>query len=329
MLQHGGDIAAAALEFGNPDEQWLDLSTGINPLGWPVPPVPPGFWQRLPSDTSDLVTAAQDYYGFPAPLPVAGSQAAIQALPGVMTGEFGVKRVAIVAPCYQEHIHAWNNASCTVTLVDIQDVESALPLVDLLLLCNPNNPDGRIVEPDRLMQWHRELASRDGWLLVDEAFVDCTPGLSLAGQGAREGLILLRSLGKFFGLAGARVGFVLAAPAITLALEERLGPWCLPGPSAWVATGALRDRPWQAQARRQLPEASARLGGMLRQAGLPVKGATALFLYLQGAGLDGLYKHLGRQGILLRQFPGRDALRIGLPGPEHHWQRLQQALQQL
>jgi len=203
-LEHGGRLRQASAQYGIPLADWLDLSTGINPNGWPVPPISAAAWSHLPEEEDGLLEAAQTYYGTPSLLPVAGSQAAIQALPRLRPPG----RVGIPAPGYAEHGKAWLAAGHRVVPFDPRT--GPPDGLDVILLIHPNNPTGQTYAPDRLLAWHRRLAERDGWLVVDEAFIDATPTLSLAIQGPLQGLVVLRSLGKFFGLAGARVGFVLA-----------------------------------------------------------------------------------------------------------------------
>jgi len=324
-LHHGGRLREAAACYAIPLEQWLDLSTGINPLGWPVPSLPAECWQRLPEADDGLEQAAAAYYGAAQLQAVAGSQAAIQTLPRLRPP----CRVGILAPSYAEHAAAWRCHGHEVVALGTNDIETQLPALDVLLLVNPNNPTGECFTGEQLLAWHEALAARGGWLLVDEAFIDATPGLSLAAYSGRAGLIVLRSLGKFFGLAGARVGFVLAWPALLEQLAARLGPWAVSGPSREVARLALSDRAWQAQTRQCLLRESARLHSLLQEYHLPPVDGTALFQYCPTPEAERLHDALARQGILTRLFQQPSALRFGLPGSEAEWQRLAQALESL
>ena len=319
MLEHGGRLLAAAARYGIEPAAWLDLSTGINPAGWPVPPVPASIWQRLPEAEDGLAQAAAAYYGCSDVLPVAGTQAAIQALPRLRAA----CRVGVPHPAYAEHAHAWRTAGHTVSAWEAGQGVDAL---DVLVLVHPNNPGGQTYRRADLLDWHAGLAARGGWLLVDEAFIDATPEASLSADCPREGLIVLRGLGKFFGLAGARVGFVLAEPAVRDALEARLGPWAVSAPSRWVARAALADIVWQQAARAALPAAGARLATLLRDHGLAPSGGTALFQWVRTPDAADWHERLARQGILTRLFADPPSLRFGLPLADTDWARLAAAL---
>ncbi|RKT47276.1 threonine-phosphate decarboxylase CobD [Thiocapsa rosea] len=325
-LEHGGRLREAAARYRIPVPDWLDLSTGINPDGWPVPEVPGTAWARLPEEDDGLEETAALCYGAPGLLPVAGSQAAIQALPDLrMPGRVGVPTVG-----YQEHAQAWQRAGHTlVRLADGApggDHGAGLDDLDVLVVINPNNPTGRRWSVSTLLDWHARLAARGGWLLVDEAFMDTTPRDSLAPYTDRPGLIVLRSLGKFYGLAGVRVGFVLATADLRVALHARLGPWALSGPARHVARLALTDSPWQEATRASLRRASARLAGLLSDDGLVPTGGTELFQWVCTLEAPAIQDRLARQGILVRRFDAPSSLRFGLPGDEAGWARLKSGL---
>ncbi|MFZ5557493.1 MAG: threonine-phosphate decarboxylase CobD [Pseudomonadota bacterium] len=322
MLEHGGRLREAAARHGIAPERWLDLSTGINPDGWPVPALPPEVWRRLPETGDGLEAAARRYYGTAAVLPVAGSQAAIQALPWLRPRS----RVGVLAPTYAEHARAWQRAGHDVLEIDAAAVAGALDALDVLVLVNPNNPTGQRWPAPQLLQWRAMLAARGGWLVVDEAFADPAPQDSLAAMSALPGLVVLRSLGKFFGLAGARVGFVLAPADLLAALDERLGPWAVAHPARAVATLALADDAWQRAARRRLDAAGARLAALLSVHGLEPAGTTALFAWVATPDAEAVHDFLARQGILTRRFAAPRGVRFGLPGDDAQWQRLEAAL---
>jgi cobalamin biosynthetic protein CobC len=327
-LEHGGRLRAAATAYAIPLADWLDLSTGINPEGWPVPANPAAHWMRLPETEDGLDSAAAGCYGCHAVLPTAGSQAAIQVLPRLRRAA----RVGVPSIGYQEHARAWAAAGHQVLPLEGGDPFApggpGLDGLDVLILINPNNPTGRLWSAQILLDWHRRLAARGGWLIVDEAFIDPTPGRSLAPDADRPGLIVLRSLGKFFGLAGARVGFVLGDAQVRDALAGLLGPWSVNGPARDVARLALSDRGWQAEARRSLPERAERLADLLTRHGLRPDGGTALFQWVCRPDAARIHDDLARRGIWVRRFDRPPALRFGLPGLEPDWQRLAAALAQ-
>lgn len=325
MLEHGGRLQAAAKKYRIPIGEWLDLSTGINPAGYPVPALPPEAWRCLPDGDVALRAAAAGYYGNESVLPVAGTQAAIQALPRLRAPS----RVAVLSPTYGEHAHAWRHGGHAVRELVADEIEPALEQFDVVVLANPNNPTGLRLDGDRLHAWRARLAARGGWLVVDEAFMDATPDASLVSRATLPGLIVLRSLGKFFGLAGARVGFVFAAREWLDLLDEELGPWGVTGPAQTVAAQALSDFAWQETTRTRLLGASARLGRLLAEHGLIPSGGTALFQWVNTPRAAKLHEQLARRGILTRLFTTPASLRLGLPGDESQWQRLARALHEV
>ena len=325
MLEHGGRLLQAVKRYGLPREHWLDLSTGINPTVWHGPSIPVSSWNRLPEDEDGLVEAAQAYYGAPMALPVSGSQAAIQTLPKLRDPS----RVGVPVLGYNEHGHRWRVAGHEVVPLTAREFGAAAGELDVLVISNPNNPTGERATPAELLEWHGRLAERGGWLVVDEAFADCTPESSVARFTDREGLIVLRSLGKFFGLAGARVGFVLAQASLLGNLSAMLGPWSLSGPSRWVARQALSDREWQDGTRQSLLAGSERLKGVLSSYGLAPHGGCELFQWVQTPDALAIHETLARQGILTRYFAALPSLRFGLAGPAGEWERLEAALEEL
>lgn len=327
-LKHGGRLRAAAHEFHIPLQHWLDLSTGINPQGWPVPALPAEVWRRLPEEDDGLAMASLAYFGGRRVLPLAGSQAAIQALPHLFAigrdGAPHAMRVGILSPCYAEHQKAWQTAGHHVEAIDYHDAAQAVERVDVLLLSNPNNPTGRLVEPAVLRDWHARLAARGGLLIVDEAFIDATPQASVLADAHLPGLAVLRSVGKFWGLAGIRCGFIAAEDRLLDALADHLGPWTVSHPARWVAQRALADRSWQAATATQLHERSARLAELLGRFGLDASAGCALFRWVPTALAGSLYEAFARRGVLVRAFEG--GLRFGLPGDEAQWQKLEAVL---
>ncbi|MCQ4259092.1 threonine-phosphate decarboxylase CobD [Stutzerimonas stutzeri] len=322
MLEHGGRLRAAAREYQIALPEWLDLSTGIAPYGFAVPAIPADAWIRLPETEDSLEAAARDYYHAESVLPVAGSQAAIQMLPRLRRQ----LQVGVVSPCYGEHAEAWRREGHRLFEFSEGSVHRALDQLDVLVVVNPNNPTGRLIPPAQLLEWHERLASRGGWLVVDEAFMDPTPGQSLAMHSHLPGLIVLRSFGKFFAMAGARLGFVLAQAELLAQLDDALGPWPIAGPSRFIGTLLLADREGQRQQRERLLADSHRLAQLLAEHDLPPAGGCGLFQWVATENSDRIYEFLARKGILVRRYRYPQSLRFGLPANEQGWQRLANTL---
>lgn len=323
MLEHGGRLRKAALDYGIPEADWLDLSSGLAPWPFAVPEIPLRAWARLPETDDGLEQAACDYYGASQVLPVAGSQMAIQLLPRLRRAG----KVGVLSPCYAEHAEAWRRSGYIVREVLEQEVEFFLDSLDVLVVVNPNNPTGLSLTPARLLDWHARLAQRGGWLVVDEAFMDNTPQLSLASHTHQVGLIVLRSFGKFFGLAGVRLGFVLAERKLLRLLAEQVGPWAVSGPTRVLGQACLQDTEAHTRQRIRSDEASERLALLLERYGFKPQGGCALFQWLITEHAPALHEFMARRGILLRIFTHNSSLRFGLPANAAEEARLEQALQ--
>jgi cobalamin biosynthetic protein CobC len=318
MLEHGGRLRKAAHDYGIDEADWLDLSSGLAPWPFPVPDIPQRAWARLPETNDGLEQAACDYYGTLQALPVAGSQMAIQLLPRLRRAG----KVGVLSPCYAEHAEAWRRNGYIVREVLEQEVDFFVDSLDVLVVVNPNNPTGLSLTPARLLDWHSRLAPRGGWLVVDEAFMDNTPHLSVAPFAHQVGLIVLRSFGKFFGLAGVRLGFVLAERKLLKLLAEQVGPWAVSGPTRVLGQSCLRDTEGHVRQRERADEASARLATLLTRHGFQPQGGCALFQWLITERAEVLHEFMARRGILLRLFTHNSSLRFGLPGDEVDWARL-------
>lgn len=325
MLEHGGQIHAAALRYGIPAAEWLDLSTGINPLPFIPPAIPLATWQRLPQEQDGLLQAAAYYYGSENLLPVAGTQAAIQLLPRLRTQ----CRVGVLTPAYAEHAHAWHNEGHDVIELNPPQIEAALAQLDVLVLIHPNNPTGALFTHTQLHNWYEKLNARRGWLIVDEAFIEASSQTSMIRPDMPHGLIVLRSLGKFFGLAGARVGFVFAQDELLSRLRTLSGPWSVSGPARYVALAALQDKEWQTTTRTRLQQDGARLAQMLQDAKLPPDGGCALFQWVKTKLAQTIHQKLAERGIFTRLFTQPHSLRFGLPSTTAEWMRLQTALTEI
>jgi cobalamin biosynthetic protein CobC len=324
---HGGRTDLAASLYPSAPKPWIDLSTGINPVPWPVPQIPPARYQRLPfaSEIEAMAIAAAAAYGLPANaaiLPVPGSELAIRLLPRMV----GTGPVGIIAPTYGSHATAWRDAGADVqefaTLPDPgrQDLKA-------VIVVNPNNPDGRVIARAELVAFAQAWTASGRRLIVDEAFADVQPDISmLALPELPAGTIVLRSLGKFFGLAGLRVGFVVAAEPHATIWRQLLGDWPVSGPACEIATSALRDSGWIVETRRRLATDRKRLDAVLGHAGLKLLGGTDLFRLFEWPDETDLLDHFARAGILVRGFSGASRhYRFGLPADEQAWRRLESA----
>lgn len=322
---HGGDLSWAEDRFGRPAGGWIDLSTGINPFPYPVGDIPPTAWTRLPDSSSHaaLFDAAARRYRAPGPDHVAaapGTQMLIQILPGLRTES----RVAIVGPTYGEHAPCWQAAGHRVETIGEHALDGDW---DVIVVVNPNNPDGKFRDPAALAVIADRLAARGGWLVVDEAFADVIPDIGMAPRCDRGGCIVMRSFGKFYGLPGLRLGFAIAEPGLARRIAAALGPWPVSGPAIDVALRALADDDWARQIREALATGAARLDGVLNVAGLRVVGGTDLFRLAQSPDAARLFDALGHAGILARHFPEQpELLRFGLPADEEAYARLTEAL---
>jgi cobalamin biosynthetic protein CobC len=322
---HGGDLTAAEAWFGRPAGRWLDLSTGINPNPYPAAGCDPELLARLPQKSAEsrLLSAAAAYFQLDpqaAIVAAPGTQALLQWLPGLRPKS----RVAILGPTYVEHESCWRAGGRPVDVLTDFPVP---PEADVCVVVNPNSPDGRRHDPLSLLSLARRLSARDGWLIVDEAFADPHPELSLAGMAGQKGLIVLRSFGKFFGLAGLRLGFALGDAGIVESLRRAIGPWAVSGPAMEIGTRAMMDSDWIDKTRRNLRLAAARLDSLLHRNGLAVIGGTDLFRLVELSDSQARFRMLAEQGILTRSFDFRDDwLRFGLPGCDEDFKRLDAAL---
>jgi len=320
MRDHGGNLDAARALHGGPADAWIDLSTGINPRPYPLPPLPGTAFSALPTTEEAAALrriAARAWGARVLPVAAAGAQAAIQALPALAPPG----KARVLGPTYNEHAAALRAAGWAVAEVDGPE---ALAGADLAVVVNPNNPDGRRHPPGAL----RALSGRVGLLVVDESFVDTEPGLSLLpGIGPEEGrIVVLRSFGKFYGLAGLRLGFAFSGEGLAGRLAERLGPWAVSGPAIAVGCAALPDRAWAEATRRRLAADAARLDACAARAGWQLVGGTPLFRLYDTPDAAAAQERLARARIWSRRFPWSAGwLRLGLPdGPA--WPRLEAAL---
>ena len=316
MRDHGGDIDSAARRFGRGD--WIDLSTGINRRPYPAAAPGPHAMTALPTgaDMARLLAAASDRFGCPRHdlLALAGASAAIQILPRVLNGQ----RAAVLSPSYNEHAASLRAAGWQVA--EPHDPE-ALSGADLAVIVNPNNPDGREYAPAQIAR----IAAGVGHLLVDESFADPRPDLSVA-RARPANVTVLRSFGKFWGLAGLRLGFAIAAPDLLARMAEHAGPWAVSGPALEIGAAALADGAWAANTVIWLAEAALHLDQIVTAQGWRLEGGTHLFRLYHTPDAGAAQDMLARAGIWSRRFPWHPHwLRLGIPGNRDEFQRVEAA----
>jgi cobalamin biosynthesis protein CobC len=319
--EHGGDLAAARRMFPDAPQPFIDLSTGINPFSYPLPSLSPDTFVRLPDAEANgrLAAVAARAYRAPSAAHVAPAPGTQILLP-LVAALAPAGRAAILGPTYSEHARA--AALVGHTVLDATSIDQ-LGAADLAVVVNPNNPDGRIVGKESLLALADTLKARSGVLVVDEAFMEVGPAeTSLAGETDRENIIVLRSFGKFFGLAGLRLGFALAAPALAARLVASLGPWAVSGPAIAIAEHALADYAWIEATRGKLAGAAAKLDRLLADAGIEVVGGTSLFRLTRSSSASQIFRQLGNAGIIVRAFHEHPTwLRFGIPR-DTDWDRL-------
>lgn len=307
---HGGRLAQAMATYGGQRADWIDLSTGINPEPYPLPELSTDLWTALPDQdaTDRIIAAARDHWSVPegaAILPIPGASIAIAQIP--LLSAPGA--VLIRQPSYNEHAAAFAAAGWSVT-----DTDAAKARV----LVHPNNPDGH---------WYTATDANAPLTVIDESFCDVDPDRSLIACADRPGTIILKSFGKFWGLAGLRLGFAIGDPALIHKLATRIGPWAVSGPALRIGAWALDDVDWADRTRRFLATDCLRLDKGLTQIGATLTGGTPLFRLYDHPRAADLHQHLARHHILTRLFPwGETAIRFGLPAP-HNWDRVNAALQ--
>lgn len=320
--EHGGGLQAAISAFGGAPTHWLDLSTGINPNPYPVSPEAlgqiTGRLGALPDTdlTHALEVAARSFWDIPktaAVVPAGGASAIIAALPSVLFPRIlKGQTYALRAPIYNEYetafnAHGWARA------------KTAAEAADVAVHVNPNNPDGAYVATEALEAGRVHI--------VDESFCDLTPQRSLIAAAARPDTIIIKSFGKFWGLAGLRLGFAICAPELASALSNRLGPWPVSAPALITGAAALNDPAWAQKTRNALAQMRARLDEVLLGAGFDVIGGCDLFRLAAHPDAAARHETLCRAHILTRPFSyAPQWLRFGLPKDETDLRRLAQAL---
>jgi len=319
MQDHGGNLDVAIKRFGGRLDEWIDLSTGINRRPYPIGELALRHWTALPSraELDALHDAARDAYRTSAPvLAIAGAQAAIQMLPYLSRAG----RARILAPTYNEYAPTLASAGWQVE--EVAEID-ALAGAELAVVVNPNNPDGRGHDASALLA----LASRVKRLVIDESFADVVPSISVAAEAGRPGLLVLRSFGKFYGLAGLRLGFALGSEREIAAMAEMTGPWPISGAAIEIGRRALLDRTWAEATRARLVRDASRMDDLAQAAKWKLIGGTPLFRLYETGDARAMQENLARAKIWSRIFEVQPGwLRLGLPGDETERDRLAVAL---
>lgn len=316
---HGGGIDSAVARWGGARGDWIDLSTGINPRPWPLRRLPREVWTALPDAAAmqALTDAARAHWAVPAGaavLAASGASALIARLPAVAPPG----AVWVPGPTYNEHARAFRVAGRAVVDRDAE-TPADWPGAPVRVIVHPNNPDGRL--------WPAEAVDGAALAVIDESFADIAPEGSLIGLAERPGVVVLKSFGKFWGLAGLRLGFAIGDPALLHRLAGLLGPWPVSGPALAIGAAALRDAAWAGATRRRLARDAARLDLLMATRGARAMGGTTLFRLYEVDSAAAWADRLGQARILARTFPySRSWLRLGLPGRPDHWARLEAAL---
>lgn len=252
------------------------------------------------------------------------------AFGGGATGVLGLAAAIVAGPTYGSHVDGWAKAGVAARVVADAELDGAIGDRTAVIVVNPNNPDGRLMSRDRLRQLHDAVAARNGVLVVDEAFAEVAPQASvadLAGTSEAERMVVLRSFGKFYGLAGLRLGFVIGSPTVASRIRGLIGDWPVSVDAMAAGLAAYADTAWADRMRKQLASAARRLDALLTRHGFEVVGGTSLYRLVRAADAPARFERLAAAGILTRPFQHDvTLLRFGLPGSPDAWRRLEQAL---
>lgn len=331
FAHHGGRLGVACSLFPDVPRPWLDLSTGINPRAYPAPRASQRARNRLPepADLARLEALAAAAFNVDDPARVvatAGSESALRLLPQILN----LKAAVIVGPTYGSHADAWTRSGALTQTIGREEIHAHAERAICLTIVNPNNPDGHVSERQQLLALHDSLSRHGGALIVDEAFADIAPEVSVAREaGATHAsrLIVLRSFGKFFGLAGLRLGFIVAAPSIAAAIRGLVGDWPVSSDALAAGLAAYADRHWADRTRATLQKSAQRLDRLLAASGFELAGGTSLFRLARAPDAHQRFARLLAQGILVRPFDfDSHLLRFGLPRGRNEWRRLAVAL---
>lgn len=334
-LTHGGQLQTLIDRFCIVREKWLDLSTGIAPWAYPIPVIPERYWRELPVVAETLLAIAKNNYQTDNLQVCAGSQAVIRVLPKIWRDSKNCQEkerqtcIWLPAVGYKEHEKSWRDNGFRVRHYEVLPTPSELTENNVVVVINPNNPTGELYPRQQLLELRDDLDIKNGWLIVDEAFMDSFPdsdavpgriagNQSVAAQTGYDNLFVLRSFGKAFGLAGIRLGFVSAHPRWLARLADVTGPWSVNGPALFIAEQALGDSAWQAEQKKRLQSQSERLGLLLEETFCSSVSGTSLFQTVALADAQSRFENLCEQGVYVRLCDEKNALRFGIPDHQQY-----------
>lgn len=323
---HGAHGESAARSLGLAPRSFLDFSQNINPLG-----PPPGALEAARAAISgssvypdpqypELRRALGGYLGVPEAnvLPTnGGAEALFLAALGLRRA--GKSRALILEPTFSEYAAAANAAGMEVAhrpawresgggfAFDLRSLDG-LGAGDAVFLCNPNNPTGSALPRDEVREIHEAVAGPGAALVVDEAFADFAPALSVASE-ANAALTVVRSFTKFFAIPGLRLGCLVSSEAERFATLQP--SWPVNAAAAAAGVAAASDAEFAGRSVRRVGELRREMAGELSELqGITVYDSAANFLLLRGPGE--VAEPLARRGVLVRGCEPFEGL-----GPEH------------
>ncbi len=319
-IQHGGDIDLAIKKYGGQRADWIDLSTGINRTSYP--------WQEnvkvelrdLPSNKllRSLEKAASRAYKVAEDKDTAAVQGAQQIISLLPICLKNYNSVAILGPTYNEYEKAFKSSEIKAeTVSEVSKLSSS----DIAIVVNPNNPTGKVIAEEIL----NDLSKKVRILIIDESF----KMFSSRRIQKFDNVIQINSLGKFFGLAGVRLGFVSGPSNFIKSVRGMLGPWPVSSIAAEIGKIALNDQAWISQMEKILLEGSDVLHRACNRKNWKLIGKTNLFhTYATSSSLK-VEKQFAAHYIWIRTFDYSETwVRLGIPTSKYEWTRVRQALNQ-
>ncbi|MFZ5965597.1 MAG: threonine-phosphate decarboxylase CobD [Bacillota bacterium] len=320
-VKHGGNVYEIAEAYGFKEEEIVDFSANINPLG-----LPKSFKKALvenihvvekypdPEYKSLVQTIAEANHVAPENIIVGNG--ATEIIFSIISA-LRAKRCLLTAPTFLEYERALTKAGCDVVFYYLKEkndfqvddgIFGALEDVDLLILCNPNNPTGKLVDRERLKEILRLCAEKRIHLIVDEAFIDFVdePQQDTLRQYIDEykNIYIIRALTKFFALPGLRIGYGISSNTVLLEkVRNEKEPWTVNSYAALAGEILLKDeayiqesRSWILKERCYLYDALGKISGIK----VFKPEANYILIKMEKEGIH-LHKELLMRKILIRQ----------------------------